>query len=65
MKFTLCSVAVVLFSSFADSAQAGSYSLKDSVVGSQFLKAFSFQAIGDPTYGTVFVIRLVLAFLCC
>ncbi|KIM85960.1 glycoside hydrolase family 16 protein [Piloderma croceum F 1598] len=53
MKFAVCSLAVVLYSSFADLALAGTYLLGDNVVGSRFLDAFSFQAIGDPTYGTV------------
>jgi hypothetical protein len=57
MKFALYSLIVVLYSSFADFALAGTYLLGDRVVGSRFLEAFSFQAIGDPTYGTVFVFR--------
>jgi hypothetical protein len=64
MKFAVCSLAVVLYSSFADLALAGSYLLGDSVVGSRFLDTFSFQAIGDPTYGTVFVFRCVPACFC-
>jgi hypothetical protein len=59
MRLFVCSVAAFLW--FADSALAGSYSLSDSVVGSQFYDAFSFQAIADPTEGTVFVLRCPLA----
>lgn len=55
MKVTPCSTLVVLCLSFSDLALAAGYFLRDSVTGSQFLDAFTFQDIPDPTQGTVFV----------
>ena len=60
MKFSVCLLVVVLFSLFVDLALTGN-SLGDSVIGSRFLNTFNFQAIGDPTYGTVFVFCCVPA----
>jgi hypothetical protein len=55
MKLFVSSIAFVLCSSITDQALAGSYSLSDSVVGPDFLDAFTFQTIADPSNGTVFV----------
>ena len=53
MRLSVSSVATFLW--FANSALAGRYSLSDSIIGTQFYDAFSFQDIADPTKGTVFV----------
>jgi hypothetical protein len=47
--------AIILCLLFVDQAMASSYALSDSIVGPHFFDAFSFQAIEDPTYGTVSV----------
>ncbi|KIM77861.1 glycoside hydrolase family 16 protein [Piloderma croceum F 1598] len=53
MKHSVSLAAIVLCLLFVNQAMAGSYALSDSIVGPHFFDAFSFQAIEDPTYGTV------------
>jgi len=57
MKHSVCLAAIVPCLLFVGQAVAGSYALSDSIVGPHFFDAFSFQAIEDPTYGTVSVFR--------
>ncbi|KAF7970654.1 hypothetical protein HWV62_23350 [Athelia sp. TMB] len=52
MKFSATSVLLAL--AYAGTpVLANTYTLQSSIVGSQFLSAFSFQAISDPTHGFV------------
>ena len=52
MKFTS---NVLVFASLTAPALGATYSLSQSVVGDQFLTAFTFETIADPTLGRVSV----------
>lgn len=50
MKVSLSTVSLL---SAAVPALAGTYSISDTIIGSQFYSKFNFQAISDPTHGRV------------
>lgn len=54
MRLSIASVLVACALA-ADSVLANTYSISSTVIGSEFLSAFSYQAIADPTNGFVYV----------
>ena len=49
----MSSVRSTVFFSLVGLATAATYSLSDSIVGTDFYSQFTFQAIADPTHGRV------------
>jgi hypothetical protein len=54
VTFSLAAGAITLLS-FTRPVLTATYPLSDAIVGSDFYKAFNFEAISDPSHGRVYV----------
>jgi hypothetical protein len=61
MKVSFSAGAITLLS-FTRPVLTATYPLSDAIVGSDFYKAFNFEAISDPSHGRVYVFFLLSSF---